>query len=447
MLSRVNVGAPVLETGHIIKAPNFTLGDVLRALPSLATEELVSIVSHSIDTFSQIPFSTMAADMYLIGPPVSTKYPANFEKGYAAGRYLESSCADTKPVLGFCTWELIANKVGENLGRIERLVDEFCLQTEAVRKKHDDTFEHVFLFDDGLIDDITVNGLYRAGVDPHKIEQLLAKLKSEDISPGFWFSPIKIYPGSEIEKQHTDWLVKDEAGKNLSYGYWDCGVMEDKFTSKNIPKYFKNSFKSAQYVLDITKPEVQKMQLDKIKGMYDKGFRYLKMDFLYMMYNKAVKDPLVVDVAFEEFIGNIRKDCPDLRLMACSAPSHLVHLFEDTRIGPDLAPSLAKTTIKDFKSSAQAKLFEGFLQHINKENYPNVLRAFLPKAALPAHPDFNALILPEHGLEPSQVQSLHDLMSLVSRISKRAPNFIMGDDLEKVKPRQVMDFVGKVYGL
>lgn len=116
---------------------------------------------------------------------------------------------------------------------------------------------------------------------PNGLKSITEKIENSGYVPGLWIAPFIIDLRTPVAKNHTDWILKNEKGKPVEAGFnplWGA-----KF-GKEQPG-FPGSF----YVLDISIKEVIDY-LDKIieRAIEDWGFRYLKLDFLYvgMIYGK-----------------------------------------------------------------------------------------------------------------------------------------------------------------
>jgi alpha-galactosidase len=98
------------------------------------------------------------------------------------------------------------------------------------------------------------------------VSQVLNDIKNKGLEPAIWVAPFVASPQSKLFKNHSDWFVKDEAGKPLrsdkiGFGGWRLGPW---------------------YVLDGTHPKVQEYFTGLFKTMRQKwGVTYFKLDANY----------------------------------------------------------------------------------------------------------------------------------------------------------------------
>lgn len=85
-------------------------------------------------------------------------------------------------------------------------------------------------------------------------------IRSKGMKPGVWLAPFACDKGSDLARQHPDWIIRNDAGRIAN--------------SANCGKFF--------YGLDATNPAVRKHVYDTIRrAVRDWGFDVLKLDFLY----------------------------------------------------------------------------------------------------------------------------------------------------------------------
>ena len=95
---------------------------------------------------------------------------------------------------------------------------------------------------------------------PHGMRWLAQQIRARGLRPGLWFAPYVISDGSDIHKNHPDWLIR-----NLNGGIRHCG---DRGSTK-------------LYGLDITVPAAQEWFRTLCKTMVkDWGYEFIKLDFV-----------------------------------------------------------------------------------------------------------------------------------------------------------------------
>ena len=96
---------------------------------------------------------------------------------------------------------------------------------------------------------------------PSGLGTLAEKIDLEGLVPGIWVAPFMASTGSQLYAEHPDWFLNDENGDPIQFGDM---FMKDKIT------------------LDLTNPEVGEWVAGQLRTFVEQGYRYLKLDFLYV---------------------------------------------------------------------------------------------------------------------------------------------------------------------
>ncbi len=106
---------------------------------------------------------------------------------------------------------------------------------------------------------------------PHGMKPIADEIHKDGLKAGIWLAPFGAEFNSNVAKQHSDWLIKDEKGKPIPVGANWGGFYGIDFYKKDAAEYIRNCFDTI---------------------LNDWGFDMVKLDFLYAcsivpMYNKT----------------------------------------------------------------------------------------------------------------------------------------------------------------
>jgi len=195
------------------------------------------------------------------GKTVRTDWAAinflNLDDSYPIAIYLEQVAREHQiqsvedvPV-GWCSWYHFYQDITEEIIEANR---------ESILKIKDQVPLPLLQIDDGFE---TLPGDWFDFVPgfPEGVKPLAEKAEKSGLTPGLWLAPFIVHPKAKLVKEHPEWLLRDERDKPASAGFvW-------------------NTF---CYGLDITIPEALDYACSVIRtAVYDWGFKYLKLDFLY----------------------------------------------------------------------------------------------------------------------------------------------------------------------
>jgi alpha-galactosidase len=181
----------------------------------------------------------------------------------------------------------------------------------------------VFQLDDGyqraIGDWLHTNERFPSGVDG-----MADAIAASGRTPGLWIAPFLAAPGSEIARQHPDWLAAAPSGDGFAIGMYNDawgGVMAE---------------------LDTTRAEVLEHLSATAAALVGAGYRYLKLDFTFSAampgrYHDATRTPAERVRAGYDAIRRGAGD--DVVIVGCGAPiGAVVGAVDAMRIGADVAP-------------------------------------------------------------------------------------------------------------
>ena len=181
----------------------------------------------------------------------------------------------------------------------------------------------VFQLDDGYqraIGDWTQTG---AGF-PSGLEAVAAAVAGTGRTPGLWLAPFLAAPGSDVARDHPEWVVSHPSGRPL------VGMVNEHWGGH-------------VHVLDTTDPDVLAHLEAVAADLVAAGFPYLKLDFTYApsiggRYADPSRTPAQRVRAGMEAVRRGAGD--DTFLLGCGLPLGAgIGLVDGMRIGPDVAPS------------------------------------------------------------------------------------------------------------
>ncbi len=160
-----------------------------------------------------------------------------------------------KPPTTWCSWYYYFNKISQD--ELAANLD-YLEQNKDIASKYD-----AIQLDDGyqrqVGDWLVCNERFPDGLEP-----IAKRIDGLGMMPGIWLAPFLIYKGTEIYKEHKQWLLRDKKGRLVK------GCINPMWGKRPL------------YVLDVTYPEASYWLGDIFKTLRQKyGFRYFKLDFLY----------------------------------------------------------------------------------------------------------------------------------------------------------------------
>jgi len=144
---------------------------------------------------------------------------------------------------------------------------------------------------------------------PHGLAWLSERLGEYGFKLGVWCAPFSISEFDPVAKEHPEWLIQDKDGQPVVHSEWFW-----------IPH-------GKVHILDLSHPGAQQYLREKMAGLYARGVRYLKSDFIGCASDGRAKlrhDARVVTGGGTEAarIGAniIREAMPDALLLNCGGP-------------------------------------------------------------------------------------------------------------------------------
>lgn len=183
------------------------------------------------------------------------------------------------------------------------------------------------------------DGFYRGFGDwegnarfPHGMKWLATKIRETGLTPGIWLAPYVIQEGTDIHRNHPDWLVHRPDGKLRQVGPW---YVEDSEEARRAnPKL---------YALDITNPDAAEW----LRKLFDTvandwGYDFIKIDFVdwSLLAAERYYDPTVTQAqAYRKGFEIMRKAIgPKRHLLDCGPGQTTVGLLDSMRIELDQPP-------------------------------------------------------------------------------------------------------------
>ena len=92
------------------------------------------------------------------------------------------------------------------------------------------------------------------------MKALAERISATGRIPGIWLAPLMVAPDSQLVKDHSDWVLRDDSGKPVFAGI---------------------TWNGNPYALDSSPPGVLEFIEKLIRKVRGRGYDYLKLDFLY----------------------------------------------------------------------------------------------------------------------------------------------------------------------
>jgi alpha-galactosidase len=240
--------------------------------------------------------------------------------------------ARTRSVVnGWCSWFYTLAKVSE---------DEVLRNTEfAARAFRAFGLEYV------QIDD----GYQRAHGDwegnerfPHGMQWLAERIKGHGFKPGLWIAPYVISEGTDVFRQHPDWLVQRRDGSLQRIGNWE---------NENSPAALSEVTKS--YCLDITHPEAAEWLRDVFETIARRwGYEMIKIDFMAwsILAAERYRDPTLASAeVYRRGLTIMRAAAGEgCHILECGPGNITVGLIDSMRIEADINYGYAGAAWKQY---------------------------------------------------------------------------------------------------
>ncbi len=235
------------------------------------------------------------------------------EHAEAHGRLADARVA--RPfVSGWCSWYHFFHGVRE---------EDVRRNLEALSAARDALPVELVQIDDGyqraVGDWLETGPAFPSGLAP-----LAAEIAAAGFTPGIWTAPFCAVPESAFFRDHPDWLLRrgGEPFRGLLHPAW--------------------SRDGSVYVLDPSRDDVAAHLEETARELVARGFRYLKLDFLYTAAMRADAHDAGLGRAarLRRGLEALRRGAGDeVFLLGCGCPlGAAVGVVDGMRIGPDVAP-------------------------------------------------------------------------------------------------------------
>lgn len=226
----------------------------------------------------------------------------------------ENKISHSKHVpLGWCSWYQYYQDINE----------EIIQENLNVLVEHQDDFPlELVQIDDGYQKQVGDWLSFRPGFS-RGMQPVASEIKRKGFTPGLWLAPFIVHRGSDLYREHPEWILRKANGKPVNAGFvW-------------------NSLGTA---LDVTQPDAMAYVEEVIHtAVRDWEFPYLKLDFLYAaalegQYHDPTKTRAQV---LRTGLENIRKAAgKQTYLVGCGLPlGSALGLVDAMRIGADVSGS------------------------------------------------------------------------------------------------------------
>lgn len=242
----------------------------------------------------------------------------------------------------------------------------------------------VLQVDDGWqvdIGDWEINAKFPSGV-----KALADKIKSTGRRAGLWLAPLIATKSSKLFREHSDWFLRDEAGRFVSAGF---------------------NWGQPLYALDTTHPDATLWLVALMKQVRAWGFDYLKLDFLYAgaLMGKRHKD-MPREAAYRECLRVMREAMgADAFFLTCGTPIlPALGLCDAMRIGPDVS--------HEWENYRNAQLFYNPSTPETKNAIRTALHRVWLKPLLHIDPDVAYFESTQNSLAVKEKRLLQDLAQI-----------------------------------
>jgi alpha-galactosidase len=310
---------------------------------------------------------------------------------------------------GWCSWYHFYSKVAEddirrNLGVAAGLRPAVPLDIIQI----DDGFEAAF-----------GDWLEFSPRFPQGVSGLSEEIKAQDFTPGLWFAPFIARAGSRLAREHPDWLLRNNFGRPILAGFEWSGFYR---------------------ALDLTCPEALDYACQVVDtAVYQWGYPYLKLDFLYAAALKGrYRDPTRTRAqVLRAGLEAIRQAAGDeTTLLGCGCPlGSAIGLVDAMRIGTDVDPNWTfsfKGLEAPFRSEVDVPSARNALQNV-------MTRAALHRRWWVNDPDCLLLSQDTH-------LTLAEVRSYATAIALSGGSLFCSDDMASL-PRERLEIAAKMVPL
>ncbi|MDF1500161.1 MAG: alpha-galactosidase [Anaerolineales bacterium] len=340
-------------------------------------------------------------------------YWTDLEQAEPLRPYLELAAATAgvkkrqDEVSGWCSWYCFGQDISAG-----RMKEQLGWMRENQRKLPLDLFQ----IDDGYQQNIGDWDQDRSRF-PEPLSGIVREIHAASLTAGIWMAPLIALPGSQLMREHPDWLLKDHRRKSIKAGYgWG--------------KFFR--------ALDGTHPAVKEaLRTWTTRAIAKWGFEYLKLDFLYAgaMLGKRYDDQKTGAMVLRDVLSLIRDTAGEQTfLVGCGCPlGSGIGLVDSMRISPDV-------------SGSWRGRYKGVSLLVDRDpGFPsawNAIRNTYYRAPLHGHwwlNDPDCLILREDGVELNEIE----IRTLATMIALSGGVVINSDPLTSLSGERI-DWLARI---
>ncbi len=160
-----------------------------------------------------------------------------------------------------------------------------------------------------------MNAKFAGGLGP-----LAREIAARGFVPGLWTAPFMVGRRSRLYREHPGWILREDRGRPI-----DCGL--------------NPAWMDRVVGLDLSHPDVQGWLHALFRGLYEDGFRFFKLDFLYAALRHAPRHDRGVSPvqSYRRGLEIIRDAVKDSFVLGCGAPLlPSVGLVDGMRVSADV---------------------------------------------------------------------------------------------------------------
>ncbi len=311
------------------------------------------------------------------------------------------------PISGWCSWYAFGKKINEKT----------ILEQASWISAHPDIPLEYVLIDDGWE---TKLGDWQEADPikfPHGLKFLVNRIRHLKLKPGIWIAPFLVNSNSQLAKHHSEWLVKDANGQYIEGSKFS---LLDRFLPHK------------RLILDLNQPAARAHIMGIIDNLINEyKFELLKLDFLYAQhFNPLLKQNDVPDRLLSEFLQEIKDKYPHLYTIGCGCPLiPAIGRVSAMRISEDIAIPRLKG-IPFLNSQVHSWLL--------KQLKVNLDDRYFTRQFWNLDPDV-FIIDPSFGFTRQQILQLQKLIIDAGGLK------FLGDDLTRLSPQELTDFILPIY--
>ena len=240
---------------------------------------------------------------------------------------------------------------------------------------------------------------------PGGLKPIVDSIHLKGLQAGLWLAPFAAQKGSQLAKQHPDWLIKAPNGKPLCVGANWGGFYPLNIYNVDARLYIKQVF---NHVLNVW------------------GFDLVKLDFLYAACVVPMNGKTRGEIAYDS-IELLRECVGDKKILACGVEQMpCFGKVEYMRIGADMALDWEHTLLRKNMHREDVSTPNAILN--------SVYRRCLNKRAFLCDPDVFLLRRTNIGFNPNQQELLAKFIKLFGEV------LFTSDNIGEYNERQLSIF-------